>query len=110
MKKTFTPAFIRLHKGCYEKEQVAVLSFIKKESIDIMDILNSEIPLKDKRWFLYNKCDLTLDQKRSLALTLAEIVLPIYEKKYPGDDRIRKCIYATKLFIKGEMNADDFYV
>lgn len=61
MKKQFTPKYIYDNKGCYERSQVDTLSFIKNESIDIMDILNSEMPLKDKGWWVVKKCDLTLD-------------------------------------------------
>lgn len=58
MKKEFSPEYIRQHKGCYNDKQVDELSFISKASISIEDILKSEMPIKDKRWFLYNKCDL----------------------------------------------------
>jgi len=56
MKKIFTKEDVINSKGCYSKEQVLNLSFINNEIILISDILNSEISIKDKRWFLYNSC------------------------------------------------------
>ncbi len=89
MKKIFTPQSIFDNKGCYSKEQVEKLSFIAQPEITIQNIANSEIPLKDKFWFVRNKCELTLNQKRLLAIGCAKAVLSIYENKYPNDNRDR---------------------
>lgn len=71
MKKQFTKQEIIDNKGCYSTEQVMELSFINKETILATDILKSEIPIRDKRWFLWNKCEITIDSKKQLALKLA---------------------------------------
>ncbi len=63
MKTTFKPEYIREHKGCYTSEQVDALSFIKKPIITLEDIINSEIPFKDKIWFLWTQCDFGYDQR-----------------------------------------------
>ena len=43
---------------------------------------------------------------RLFAADCAEHVLPIFEKKYPKDDRPRKAIEAAREFARGEIDAD----
>ena len=107
MIKNFTPEQIMSNIGCYLKEQVAQLLSIKQDSISILDILNSEIPLKDKRWYLWNKCAITLDNKKALALQLAWCVLPIYQAKYPNDTRVEDCLKAIKDFNDGKITIEE---
>jgi len=106
MKTIFTKQEILQSKGCYTTKQVEQLSFINNQEIDIQTIFESEISIKDKRWFIYNNCDLTLDEKKKLSLQLAWAVLPIYEKKYPNDLRIRECLQATEDFYSGKVSLD----
>lgn len=110
MIKTFTPKDIMTNKGCYSKEQVEILSFIKQDIISILDILNSEIPLKDKRWYLWNKCDITLQDKKDLSLKLAWCVFPIYQNKYPNDKRVEDCLKAIKDFNDGRITIDELRI
>jgi glutamine synthetase adenylyltransferase len=45
------------------------------------------------------------DSRRKLvgiAAECAELVLPIYEKKYPGDTRVRDCIEECKAYAAGD--------
>ena len=41
------------------------------------------------------------------ACDCAELVLPIYEKQYPNDDCVRKCIAVTRQWVCGEASIDD---
>ena len=109
MKKEFRIDYIKDNKGCYSTEDVVACSFINKEKeiISIMDILNSEIPLKDKGWFLVRKCDLTIAQKKELSYLLALSVFPIHENKYPDDKIVRICLEAIKAFNSGEISRED---
>ena len=104
MKKEFTKEYITKNKGCYSIEQVEKLSFINKEVIIIYDLLNSEMPFKDKGWWVIRKCELTNKEKAELAYELAYAVLPIFENKYPEDKRVRECFEAIKLFNNGEID------
>lgn len=70
-------------------------------------MLNSEINVKDKRWFLFNACGLTTKQRIELALRAAKLVLPIYEEKYPDDKRVRECLEAIDLFNEGKITRDE---
>ncbi len=42
---------------------------------------------------------------RLMAADFAEVVLPIYEKEYPNDDRPRKTIEAARKYANGEITA-----
>jgi len=106
MVRTFTKEFIINNKGCYTYEQVNKLSFINKELITIDDIVNSEMPLKDKYWWLFKKCDLSLEDKQQLAIQLVEIVLEIYESKYPNNKAPREAIQAAKDYLAGVIDID----
>ena len=103
MKKEFTKEYILKNKGCYETEQIEALSFINQESIKIEDIIGSEMPLKDKGRFLVRKCELTTKEKAELAYELASVVLPIFEAKRPGDNRVKECLEAIQQFNLGKI-------
>ena len=98
MKKIFKKEEILSNKGCYSREQVLNLSFINNREITLINIMESEISIQDKRWFLYNKGELSANQKKVLALKLAWAVLPIYEDQYPGDNRVRDCLQDIEKF------------
>ena len=104
MKKSFT--LDTINNGCYGREKAATY-FAKKKTLTITHILNLDIPLKHKFWFVRNNCDLDLKQKQILALNCARIVMPIYNKKYPNDTRITECIDATGKFLNGEISRDE---
>lgn len=110
MKKEFSKEYILKNKGCYETEQVEALSFINQESIKIEDIINSEMPLKDKGWFLVRKCELTIKEKAELAYKLASVVLPIFETKSPGDNRVKECLEAIQEFNLGKIDRDQLMI
>jgi len=85
-------------------------SFINNELITIQVILQSEISIKDKRWFVWNNCELSSDDKTDLALKLAWGVLPIYENKHPNDIRVRECLQATEDFKKGSITKNELWI
>lgn len=107
MKREFTPQYIRDNKGCYEMSQVNGLSFINKESISIEDMVNSEMPTKDKYWWVIKKCDITTRQKQDLAIQCAEIVLVVYETKHPDNKAPREAIQAAKDYLSGVIGIDE---
>jgi len=107
MQKIFTPDFIIGNRGCYDRSKVQSLSFFSKEEISITDILDSEISLKDKCWFLRNKCNLTVLQKQWMCIGLAEIVLEIHETKYPENKAPRNAIKAAKDYLNGVVDLDE---
>ena len=105
VRQEFTRDYMKENCGCYSVEQLIQCSFMQNEIVTLTAILNSEIPLKDKFWFVCKKL-LTKEQNQKLSIDVAEMVLPIYEEKYPGDSRVRDCIEATKQFLAGHISIE----
>lgn len=107
MLKTFTIEYIISNRGCYEKEQVEQLT---KEKVEytIQDILNWNIPIKDKFWFVRNKTELSTRQKQFLALECAKVSVKIYELKYPNDKRIAVGVIAIENYLNGVIDLNLF--
>jgi hypothetical protein len=101
MQQQFTQEFMQDNCGCYEIEHLNSLSFMKNGIVQLSDIISSEIPVKDKYWFVCKKLA-TKEQNQQIAIAVAEIVLPIYEKRY-NDTRPREAIEAAKQFIAGRI-------
>jgi hypothetical protein len=106
MLKKFTKEYILANKGCYSTEQVNALPFDKNDSITLVK-LHKVLPIKDFSWFVVKKADMTSEQKWRFALHFAEQVLPIFEAKNPTDDRVRKCIEATKGYLDGTVSIEE---
>ncbi|MDC7243953.1 MAG: hypothetical protein PQJ44_08625 [Sphaerochaetaceae bacterium] len=74
-----------------------------KKEITIEEIVKSN-GIKDAVWALR-----AVENKKTTILfcaDIAESVLPIFENKYPNDDRIRKCIEGIRLFANNEISKD----
>ena len=106
MKKQFTKEFMIKNSGCYSKTQLENCSFMKNKRILLSSILKSEIPLRDKFWFVCNKLA-SAKENQKIAIFSAWAVLPIYEKSYPNDFRPRKAIQAAKDFIAGKITKEE---
>jgi hypothetical protein len=108
MKTQFTKQFLLDNCGCYPQEYVKKI--IQKDEYTILEIVNSKIPLKDKFWFVINNCDLITREKQDLSINCAEIVLPIFEEKYPNDKRPREAIEAAKDYSEGKITREELIV
>ena len=107
MKKLFSKSELLTRRGCYSRERIEEI-FPNQYQISIKEILSVEsVNIKDKRWFVYNSCELTLDEKKDLCVILVYIVLPIYENKYPNDLRVRECLESIQLFKDGKITIDE---
>ena len=91
------------NRGCYSLEQLNSCSFMKNDNVELEEIINSEIKLKDKFWFVCKKV-LTKEQNKQLAISVAETVLDIYESKYPENKAPRLAIDAAKLYLLGKIS------
>lgn len=107
MQQSFTRSFMQDNYGCYTQNQLNTCSFMKDEIL-LTDIINSEIPLKDKYWFVCKKVA-TKEQNQQITIAVAEIVLPIYEKRY-NDTRPREAIEAAKQFIAGHITLEQLNI
>ena len=115
MKQTFSTAFIKANRGCYTEEdlQKAYINNNKTScysksrcTVTINDILNSNISLKDKYWFFCNNV-FSKKQNQEIAIKIAQVVLPIFEKRYPHNKSPRKAIQTAKKYLKGEISKEE---
>jgi hypothetical protein len=105
MKTLFTNNYILNYSGCYGKSTVKLLIGSKPE-FTIDEILNLDVPLKDKAWFIRKSCKLTNIELWHFAIGCALIVLPIYEAKYPDNKAPREAIQAAKDYLSGSIDID----
>lgn len=113
MQQLFTVKFMRENCGCYNSSdyidpyaKLRHCSFMADpESITLEKIIRSEIPLKDKYWFVCKKLA-TKSENQQIAIMVAEIVLPIYERRYPDNRAPREAIEAAKQYISGHISLD----
>lgn len=106
MQKQFTASFMQANRGCYQRHEMEERVLKGRAEISATDFLACNIPIKDKYWFFCRKV-FTKEQNQQIALQLAELVLPIYEKKYPKNKSPRKCIDAIKKYLAGEIKIDE---
>ena len=88
----------------YTREVVSNL-FGGRETLTALEILDRPIPAQDRLWAVLRQDFIPDRELRMLACDFAEAVLPIWEKKYPTDDRPRKAIEAGRAFTKGEIDS-----
>jgi hypothetical protein len=86
-----------------EMESTLYFMRMEQETNNFVNFINSEIPLMDKFWFVCKKLA-TNEQNQLIAIGIAEIVLPIFEKKHPNDNRPRKAIQAAKDYLNGNIS------
>jgi len=106
MKTLFTKT--NANFGCYGKNSDVVKAHTG-DIFTIEDVLNSDVPLKDKAWFIRRNCEFTIDEFRQFAIGCALCVLPIYEYKYPKDKVPREAIEAAQAYLKNEISIDELY-
>ena len=111
MQTIYSDEFIQDNCGCYKEESEKLEKHILKgrKKISYLDIIESDIPLKDKYWFFCKKI-FTQEQNQRISVILAEIVLPIYEEKYPDNKAPREAIEAAKLYSKKEITSEQLSI
>jgi hypothetical protein len=81
----------------YTRERVTEL-FNGGDMLTAWDISVLDIPIEDRIWALLHSEFFTDSDLRLIACAFAERILPIYERKYPGDYRPRETIRVARLF------------
>lgn len=110
MQQEFTAQFMEDNRGCYSMGVLYSCSFMHTDQkISLRSILESEIPLLDKYWFVC-KALASAEGNRQIGIDIAQLALPIYEKKYPSDASARNAIEAAKLFLRGQISAEQVRV
>jgi len=94
--------------GCYNNRRQRKQDTIWfTENLTISDILDADIPLKDKGWFIRHNCELTDKQLREFAIGCALCVLPIYEAKYSNNLAPRKAIEAAQAYLENTITIEE---
>jgi hypothetical protein len=109
MTREFTKEFMTSNRGCYSREKMLNVKCVKENNITLENLFN-DLPIKDFCWFFVRKCELTTEQNQRFALHCAKQVLPIFEKAYPKDKRVRECIEATELFLDGKISVEQLEI
>ena len=103
MQKEFTEQFMQSNRGCYEREQMQTTVLKGRKIITLSEFLECDIPVKDKYWFVCKKLA-TKEQNQQIAIGVAEIVIDLYEKKYPENKAPREAIQAAKDYLNGTIS------
>lgn len=104
-----TPEEILSWQPCesYDLKKIKKL-FGRKKKANALDILNcEEISIEDRFWVVLREEMLSERILRLFAISCAEHVLPIFEKKYPEDRRPRTAIDAAKKYLMGEITKEE---
>ena len=80
----------------------------RKKSITIKDVLKIKLDGYEDNLWLALRLEFIPEKKlHKIAIYAAEMVLPIFEKEYPDDDRPRKAIEAKKLWLKNKITDNE---
>jgi hypothetical protein len=67
-----------------------------------LQVLDLDVPAADRLWTVLRLEVLTARECRELVCDFAEAVLPIWQKKYPANNRPADCIEVARRFARGE--------
>ena len=112
MKTNFTIEEFKNAAGCWKQRPHALMNLIEKLQtggfISAVDVMKSQdVPLTDKRWWLFNSCDLLTSQKIELALLCAESVEPFFTEAYPENNAVKECNAAIRKFLESEIYVEE---
>jgi len=101
--KEYTYSFMQSNRGCYSREKMEETVLKGRKLINYEDFLDCDIPIKDKYWFVCIKLA-TKEQNQQIAIGVSEIVVDIYEKRYPNCKAPREAIQGAKDYIAGTIS------
>ncbi len=91
----------------YPEERIKKLMG-RKKYVKLDDIWKVKLDNRnDYLWFALRSEFISEENLHLIAIYAAELVLPVYEKKYPDDDRPRKAIQAKKDWLKGKITDNE---
>lgn len=102
MQQIFTRGFMRQNCGCYSQADLDACSFMQAEPITLKAIVYSKIPLRDKYWFICRKLA-TKRENQEISIRMGEILLPLWEEKYPDDKRPHEAILAARQYMASDI-------
>lgn len=89
-------------RPCYSESRTKEI-FAGRDALIFEDILNLDIPAKDRIWFFCRSGFLSDSQKREWAYQIAENILLLFKKEYPKNKIARQVIELTYKFIIGKV-------
>ena len=112
MKKTFTKEYISSNCGCYapaRENKLHKCSFMKTDSneVQIMEIIDSEIPFQDKFWFIVQFAEFTVEQRQEIAKINLEELRLIREEKFGKNENVDEFIQAAKDYVDKKISYSD---
>lgn len=103
MKNDFTVEFIENLHPCAEYTHAKIVKlFAGREILTGLDILNLDISAGHKTWVLLRPEVLSKRELLAIGEKIARHVLPIWEAKYPDDNRPRMCLDTILGYLAGE--------
>ena len=106
MKKQLTVDDIMEWVMCKEWSREKVQEkFGKRKTVTPLQLAGAEgVSAQDKLWILLRPEIIPKKELQFLACDFAEDVLPIFEKEYPDDKRLRQAIEAKRKWARGEIS------
>ncbi len=109
MKNSITLNLIKSKVPCVDGWKALLKLLGKTEADDTVVTIKHLLDIygvKDAVWVIFQCIDGKEKEKQHMLVDMAEVVLPKYEDKYPGDNRVRDCIQATRDFIEEKINEE----
>lgn len=94
VRKEFTKQFIIDNRDCNSYEQIISYSFMNKDTILLLELLQSEMIIQDKCYFVYQKCNLNVEQKKDLSLLLSQSI----KQRYSDNKTIEEYFQAIESY------------
>jgi hypothetical protein len=92
-----------------DNRSLSEVIFLYPQSISIIEILNLNIGLKEKFFFIQNNCELSFNQKFWIALKLTKIIYPIFKFCF-SDERPIVILSNIEKYIKSTSNDKDKFI
>ena len=98
------------NRGFHGSERIIdALSYVKGEVLALTEVRGESVVQADKQCWsemrVVKAYEWPKEESVKLAIFSAELVIDIYEKQYPNDDRPRKAIEAAKAYLKDPSDA-----
>lgn len=106
MQTHITPAHLRAWDARYSDEAIAAI-YGGRESLTPLEILSLDIPAEDRLWVVLRSEVLGVRDLRLVVCGIAERAIPLFEARFPGDDRPRRAVSIARRFARGEASADE---
>jgi len=106
MKTVFSKELMQDTTGLFYWKDFELEVLKGRTEILLTDILESEIPV-DRKFDIICKKLANREENQQITIGCAEIVLEIFDKKYPEDKQARQAIQAAKDYLNGHIGVEE---